>query len=117
MTLEQILTIFSSGTVAFVLAVAAFRYDLLKIKANASSEVSRSDQDKITTAEKTIDLVEKLRATMDRQFEEMEQDRKLEKEKKDRQFGQFQKQIKELKDLLNQYVNQCSTCVNNKITK
>lgn len=99
MTIEQILTIFSSGTVAFVLAIAAFRYDLLKIKANASSEVSKSDQEKITTAEKTIDLIEKLRVTMDKQFDDM------------------QKEIQDLKKELELWTNQCSICPNNKIKK
>lgn len=99
MTIEQILTIFSSGTVAFVLAIAAFRYDLLKIKANASSEVSKSDQEKITTAEKTIDLIEKLRVTMDNQFDDM------------------QKEIQDLKKELALWTDQCSICPNNKIKK
>lgn len=115
MTIQDILTILSTGTVGFLSAIFAFKYDLIKVKATASTEVSKSDQEKITTADKTIDLVEKLRVTMDRQFEEMEKDRVIEKQKKDAQFNNFQKEIKELKDLLSLYVNQCSTCTNNKI--
>lgn len=94
-----IVTITSSSIVTFVLSIFAFKYDLIKIKANTSSEVSRSEQDKITTAEKTIDLVEKLRATMDKQFDEM------------------QKEISDLKTELNNYISQCSTCENNKMKK
>ena len=99
MTIEQIITIFSSSTVTFVLSVMAFKYDFLKIKASTSQEVSKSDQEKITTADKTIDLVEKLRVTMDRQFDEM------------------QKEIQELKKELGMWTNQCSICPNNKIKK
>ena len=94
-----ILAISSSSIVTFVLSIFAFKYDFIKIKANTSSEVSKSEQDKITTAEKTIDLVEKLRATMDKQFDDM------------------QKEITNLRSELEQYINQCSTCSNNKIRK
>ena len=99
MNLETISTIASSSLVTFVLAIAAFKYDLIKVKASASTEVSKSDQEKITTADKTIDLVEKLRVTMDRQFDEM------------------QKEIQDLKRELGMWTNQCTFCPNNKIKK
>lgn len=94
-----LLTVTSSSLVGFVLSVFAFKYNLIEIKAKTSSTVSQSEQDKITTAEKTIDLVEKLRATMDKQFDDM------------------QKEITNLRSELEQYINQCSTCSNNKIRK
>ena len=95
--LNLALTIASSSIVTFILSIFAFKYDLKIKKANSSSEVSKSEQDRISTAEKTIDLVEKLRATMDKQFEDM------------------QEEMKTIKDKLNKYVEQCSTCSNNKI--
>jgi hypothetical protein len=94
-----IITIASSSIATFVLSIVAFKYNLIEIKAKTSSTVSQSEQDKITTADKTIDLVEKLRVTMDRQFEDMQQE------------------ITTLRSELNQYINQCSTCSNNKIRK
>lgn len=97
--IDKIITISSSSIVTFVLAIFAFKYDFLKIKANTQSEVSKSEQDRISTAEKTIDLVEKLRLTMDRQFDEMQQE------------------MTNLKEQLSKYINQCSTCTNNKIGK
>ncbi len=96
MILEQITTIAASSIVTFVLSIFAFKYDLIKIKASASSEVSKSDQEKITTADKTIDLVEKLRATMDKQFEEMQQE------------------ISDLKKTVQEYKTKCGNCINNK---
>jgi Flp pilus assembly protein TadB len=92
-----ILTIASSSIVTFVLSIFAFKYNLIEIKAKTSSTVSQSEQDKITTADKTIDLVEKLRLTMERQFEEMREE----------QQG--------LKEKLQKYIDQCSTCSNNKL--
>lgn len=91
--LSLISTIFGSGSL--------FLYFLERKKNNAliSQEVSKSDQEKISTADKTIDLLEKLRATMDRQFEEMD------------------KEISSLKRKLNMYVEQCEKCANNKIEK
>lgn len=94
-----ILAISSSSIVTFVLSIFAFKYDFIKIKANTSSEVSKSEQDKITTADKAIDLVNKLQDTMDNQFEEM------------------QAKITKLSNELEKYINQCSTCTNNKIGK
>lgn len=96
---QFILTIASSSLVTFVLSLFAFKYDLLKIKATSSQEVSKSDQEKIATAEKTIELVDKLRARMDIEFESMT------------------KQITSLKRELELYKNQCSKCSNNKIGK
>ena len=93
------ITIASSSLVTFVLSIFAFKYDLKIKKANSSSEVSKSEQDRISTAEKTIDMVEKLRATMNTQFEEM------------------QLEITNLRKELSQYISQCSKCENNKIGK
>jgi TolA-binding protein len=94
-----IITVASSSIVTFFLSIAAFKYDLIKIKATTSSEVSKSEQEKMVTADKAIDLVNKLQGTMDKQFEEM------------------QSEITKLRSELNQYINQCSTCSNNKIRK
>lgn len=63
----------------------------------ASQELSKSDQDKITTAEQTIALMEKLSSSMDKRFELMD------------------KEMIRLKEKLNQYVQQCEKCANNKI--
>lgn len=70
-----------------------------KNKALTSQEISKADQDKITTAEKTIDLMEKLRSTMDRKFMEMEAE------------------INDLRSELKMYIVQCEKCENNKITR
>ncbi|RZL47730.1 MAG: hypothetical protein EOP00_11090 [Pedobacter sp.] len=96
MNLEQIITIVSTSAVTFLLSVLSIKYELIKVKASASTEVSKSDQEKISTAEKTIDLVEKLRATMDKQFEEMQQE------------------ILDLKNVVQEYKRKCASCTNNK---
>lgn len=97
--INTVVAVCSSSIATFLLSIFAFKYNLIEIKAKTSSTVSQSEQDKITTAEKTIDLVEKLRATMDKQFDDM------------------QKEITNLRSELEQYINQCSTCSNNKIGK
>lgn len=96
MNLEQIITIVSTSAVTFLLSVLSIKYELIKVKASASTEVSKSDQEKISTAEKTIDLVEKLRTTMDKQFEEMQQE------------------ILDLKIIVQEYKRKCGNCINNK---
>jgi septal ring factor EnvC (AmiA/AmiB activator) len=77
----------------------AFFIERKKNNALTSQEVSKSDQDKISTAEKTIDLIDKLRSRMERQFEEMD------------------KEIQNLKKELNEYIKQCGPCANNKIAR
>ena len=42
-----------------------------KNKALTSQEISKADQDKITTAEKTIELVDKLAEKMTKQYDEL----------------------------------------------
>lgn len=98
-SLNIVLTIASSSIVTFILSIFAFKYNLISIKATASSDLSKSEQEKLVTADKAIDLVNKLQGTMDKQFEEM------------------QSEITKLRSELNQYINQCSTCSNNKIRK
>jgi hypothetical protein len=49
----------------------AYIFERRKNIALTSQEFSKSDQEKIATADKAIDLVNKLQATMDRQYEEM----------------------------------------------
>jgi len=97
--LATILTVTSSSLVGFVLSVFAFKYNLISIKATASSDLSKAEQEKLVTADKAIDLVNKLQTTMDKQFEEM------------------QEEITTLRKELSEYIKQCSTCSNNKIGK
>lgn len=77
----------------------AYIFERKKNNALTSQEISKSDQDKISTAEKTIDLVEKLRLTMERQFDDMD------------------KEISQLREELKKYLDQCSICENNKIKR
>lgn len=92
-----IITVASSSIVTFFLSIAAFKYDLIKIKATTSSEVSKSEQEKMVTADKAIELVNKLQDTMKSQYEEM------------------QEEIEKLRKELHLYKSQCSNCTNNKI--
>lgn len=93
------ITIASSSIVTFVLSIFAFKHNLISIKANASTDLSKSEQEKLVTADKALDLVNKLQTTMDKQFEEM------------------QAEITTLRKELSEYIKQCSTCSNNKIRK
>ena len=70
-----------------------------KIEALSNQEVSKSDQEKIATAEKALELVNKLTDTMHRKFEAND------------------KELEMVRNKLNEYVSQCSLCPNNKITK
>lgn len=98
-TINLAITIASSSIVTFVLSIFAFKYNLISIKANASTDLSKSEQEKLVTADKALDLVNKLQTTMDKQFEEM------------------QAEITTLRKELSEYIKQCSTCSNNKIGK
>ena len=97
--LNLALTIASSSIVTFLLSIVAFKHNLISIKANASTDLSKSEQEKLVTADKALDLVNKLQTTMDKQFEEM------------------QGEITMLRKELSEYIKQCSTCSNNKIGK
>jgi hypothetical protein len=61
----------SVGFVSFISAVLTIKYDIIKIKAGSSQEVSKADQEKIATADKALELVNKLQDSMDKKFEEM----------------------------------------------
>jgi tRNA(Phe) wybutosine-synthesizing methylase Tyw3 len=97
--LQIIIVMFSSNFITSVLSIVGFKQYLLKNKAITSQEIEKSEQQKISTADQALDLANKLLETTNKRFDE--QDKEMEK----------------LRAKLNQYVDQCSVCPNNKITK
>lgn len=106
MPLSEILNyLFGSTTIlAIFIAWKTRKSEIKKIEALSSQEVSRSEQEKLKTADGAIELINKLRETMKEQYEEM----KLE-------MVELKRENKQIKEELNLYKNQCSKCANNKI--
>lgn len=95
--LNLAITIASSSVVTFLLSIFAFKYNLILIKANASSELSKSEQEKIETADKALRLINSLQDSMNERFIEQKEE------------------IQQLRKQLSMYINQCSKCSNNQI--
>lgn len=108
MPLSEILNyLFGSTTiVAIFIAWKTRKSEMKKIEALSNQEVSKSDQEKIITADKALDLINKLTERMD-----------LEMEKSNREISKLEAKLDNVEKELNLYKNQCSKCSNNKIGK
>ena len=87
-------------------SLVAYFLERKKNLALTSQEVSKSDQEKIVTADKTIDLVNKLTERMD-----------VELEKSNATISKLEAKLDKALDELYLYQSQCSQCSNNKIGK
>ena len=108
MPLSEILNyLFGSTTlVAIFIAWKTRKAEIKKMEALSNQEVSKSEQEKIITADKALELINKLTLRMDQEME-----------KSNSVISKLEAKLDKVERELFLYKNQCSKCSNNKIGK